>query len=527
MPLTYYAIFTTLGLQRLAEAQSAYEPLVFTHLAVGDGGGAPITPLASMTELVNETARVAVNSVDLSPDLERTVRVEGLIPAVTGGFTIREAGIFNGDGELIAIASYPPIYKPVPGDGVAVEEYIRVLLQYEAVEAIALTVDPDVIVATRLYVDSYMAPLYFGDGSDGDLDLDGVNDYTGVCELVAADSYELKKDVSIADLTLAAGVQLNTNGFGWDVYGTATIPETAHVHNDGQTGAAGGAGGAAGSMLGGGAGGAGGSSGAGSAGTAVADSGGGSGGVGGFANGFLDGGAGGAATDTVAHGSARSFFAVKHGHRPGVEAGASKLSPIKGGGGGGGGGGSGGETGGKGGGGGGTMRWSARRLILDGIISCDGGGGQANVTSDGGSGGGGGGGWQGGVYGSRAGAGTIRCSGGQPGNSNFGIGAAGDDGTVVLFDLSLPSVGDSTVTHSESGVAIFSGEDEKVITFLEGWAYAVATGASGYELDVSAPYVTDGYGGTSVWVEDKTTTGFTIKASATFSGEVRWWARGS
>jgi hypothetical protein len=45
-----------------------------------------------------------------------------------GGFTIREAGIFNDAGELIAIASYPPIYKPTPGDGVTVEEYIRILL---------------------------------------------------------------------------------------------------------------------------------------------------------------------------------------------------------------------------------------------------------------------------------------------------------------------------------------------------------------------------------------------------------------
>lgn len=153
----YYAIFTTLGLQRLAEAQASYEPLVFTHLAVGDGdtgaGAAPITPSAGMTELVNERARVAVNSIEIHPELPTTVRVEGLIPAAVGGFEINESGIFNGDGELIAVASYPPIYKPTPADGVSVDEYIRILLVYEQVEAIALTIDPNVIMATRVYVD--------------------------------------------------------------------------------------------------------------------------------------------------------------------------------------------------------------------------------------------------------------------------------------------------------------------------------------------------------------------------------------
>lgn len=149
MPPTYFSIFTTLGLQRLAEAQMNEVPLVFTEFAVGDGGGSPITPDAGMSELVNEVYRGDVNGVSISPDAPRTVRVEGLIPSGTGGFMIREAGLFNGSGELIAIASYPPMYKPTPAEGATVEEYIRVLLEYEAVEAIGLTVDPAVVMATR------------------------------------------------------------------------------------------------------------------------------------------------------------------------------------------------------------------------------------------------------------------------------------------------------------------------------------------------------------------------------------------
>jgi len=154
---TYYAIFTTIGLTRLAEATASGIPLPFAYVAVGDGNGSPITPSAAMTALVHECARVQTNNVDVSPDAPNTVRVEGLIPSATGGFTIREAGVFNHAGELLAVASYPPIYKPIPADGSTVEEYIRILLQYADVTAIALTTDPDVITATRLNVDDATA----------------------------------------------------------------------------------------------------------------------------------------------------------------------------------------------------------------------------------------------------------------------------------------------------------------------------------------------------------------------------------
>lgn len=154
---TYYAILTSLGVTRLAEAISAGIPLVFYRLAVGDGNGAPITPDATMTALVHEVARVPINNVETSPSEPTVVRIEGVIPSATGGFTIREAGLFNYANELIAVASYPPIYKPTPADGVTVEEYIRILLQPANVSAIALTVDPSVITATRLYVDDKTA----------------------------------------------------------------------------------------------------------------------------------------------------------------------------------------------------------------------------------------------------------------------------------------------------------------------------------------------------------------------------------
>jgi hypothetical protein len=150
----FFAKFTNLGLTRLAEAQATYTPLVFTDLAVGDGNGSPITPSAGMTALVNERARVSVNAVDIDPTHANRVRVEGLIPAATGGFTIREAGLFNGAGELIAVGNFPDIYKAGLSDGALIDCYIRILLNYEnPADAIELTVDTSVVMATRAYVD--------------------------------------------------------------------------------------------------------------------------------------------------------------------------------------------------------------------------------------------------------------------------------------------------------------------------------------------------------------------------------------
>lgn len=154
---TYSAILTTLGAQRLAEAQMSGVPLVFAEVAVGDGNGSVPTPSVGQTELVHETARVAVNTVEIYASAPSTVRIEGVIPAATGGFTVREVGFFNNAGELIVVASHPPTYKPVPADGVSADMILRQLLAYAAIDAIALTVDPAVVTASREYVDDATA----------------------------------------------------------------------------------------------------------------------------------------------------------------------------------------------------------------------------------------------------------------------------------------------------------------------------------------------------------------------------------
>lgn len=150
---TYSATLTTIGAQRLAEAAYTGVAIVFQEIAAGDGNGSVPTPSVSQTELVNEVWRGDVETVEIYDSAPSTVRIEGTIPAATGGFTVREVGVFNNAGELIIVASHPPTVKPVPADGVSADMILRQLLYYSPISAVELTVDPAVATASREYVD--------------------------------------------------------------------------------------------------------------------------------------------------------------------------------------------------------------------------------------------------------------------------------------------------------------------------------------------------------------------------------------
>lgn len=557
---TYKAILTTLGLTRLADAQSSGTPLVFTHLAVGDGDGSPITPDASMTALVNETARVEVNNVDIMPGAPTTVRVEGLIPAETGGFTIREAGLFNAAGELLAVASYPDIYKPVPADGASVEEYIRVLITYANVEDIALTVDTSVVMATRLYVDEKDDELeealkvytdnrvgmgFFGDGSDGDAELDGTNEVDWASK--ASSVYTMSRDCFCDDLTLTGGAELKANGFRIYVRGTLKTEDGSKITANGTsaTTRTGASASATGTVLGGGQGGNGGD------GSGEAQNGfvpafgpvesfGGGGGAGGASGGATPGGTAISTSPLAAElGSPHVFGAPTSGYVAGLSAGAATLTALSGGYGGSGGGASGsGGSGGGGGGGGGVLVVAARMFELEsaGDLTAAGGDG-APGGSGGASGSGGGGGGGGGVvifaYVKKNEGVTFSASVNAPGGNGGaggGAGTAGEDGEDgALFEHHLYPVGEDALEsdeeHVESGWSAItegSGDTHDYLDVTFDDPFDAATGPNGYNVEVS---VYSYYGDIITWtLANKLTNGFRLLFSASFDGEVRWRA---
>lgn len=150
---TYYCKVTDVGRAKLA-ASTKGSPLQLAKMAVGDANGAEYDPADGATGLVHETYRGNLNSVTIDPDNPAWVLCEMVIPPGTGGWYIRETGIFDTDGDLLAIGKYPPTYKPVLTDGTSVELCIRCVIQIVNADTVLLQVDPDIVMASQTFVNT-------------------------------------------------------------------------------------------------------------------------------------------------------------------------------------------------------------------------------------------------------------------------------------------------------------------------------------------------------------------------------------
>lgn len=152
----YFAILTNLGAGKLANAAALGTELEITHIAVGDGGGVSApepTPDPAMTALLGEKRRAAINSLSIDPLNPNQIIVEQVIPETDGGFWIREIGLFDKAGTLIAYSNCAGSYKPQLQEGSGRALVIRMILIVSSTEAVSLKIDPSVVLATRKYVD--------------------------------------------------------------------------------------------------------------------------------------------------------------------------------------------------------------------------------------------------------------------------------------------------------------------------------------------------------------------------------------
>lgn len=154
MTQKYYAIVTSQGAAKIANAAALGIKLNITHMAVGDGGGTLPTPNASQTKLVKEWRRAAINTLSIDPANASQVIAEQVIPENEGGFWIREMGLFDADGTLIAVCNTPETYKPALQEGSGRTQTVRMILIVNSTDAITLKIDPSVVLATRQYADS-------------------------------------------------------------------------------------------------------------------------------------------------------------------------------------------------------------------------------------------------------------------------------------------------------------------------------------------------------------------------------------
>ena len=153
MATKYFALLTNIGAAKLANATALGAQVEITQMAVGDGNGVLPTPNPSQTALVHELRRKPLNSLSVDPANDSQIIAEQVIPENEGGWWIREIGLFDKDGDMIAVANCAETYKPQLQEGSGRVQVVRVILIVSSTAAVTLKIDPSVVLATRQYVD--------------------------------------------------------------------------------------------------------------------------------------------------------------------------------------------------------------------------------------------------------------------------------------------------------------------------------------------------------------------------------------
>lgn len=164
----FYTLLTQVGLQKTAAAAAGGPPVMLATIHAGDGGGADYydqydrDALEALEDLVNEVWSAPLNNLETDPENPNWVIAEGVIPADVGGFMVREVGIKDADGDLIAIGRFPATYKPNLTDGAAQDLLLRNIMEVSNAQSVTLEVDPAVALASQAFVRQY-AEQYVGE----------------------------------------------------------------------------------------------------------------------------------------------------------------------------------------------------------------------------------------------------------------------------------------------------------------------------------------------------------------------------
>ncbi|WP_208613149.1 phage tail protein, partial [Pantoea wallisii] len=153
MTQKYLALLTNQGAAKLANAAALGTKVNISAMAVGDGGGTLPTPDPAQTSLIGEKRRAQLNSLTIDGANSSQIIAEQIIPEGEGGFWIREIGLFDADGVMIAVANCAETYKPQLAEGSGRTQTVRMILIVNSTSAVTLKIDPSVVLATRKYVD--------------------------------------------------------------------------------------------------------------------------------------------------------------------------------------------------------------------------------------------------------------------------------------------------------------------------------------------------------------------------------------
>lgn len=158
MTVKYKTVITKAGAEKLAAATVPNGKKVnFTAMAVGDGGGTLPAPNANQTKLVNEVWRHALNKISQDKKNKNYVVAELLIPPEVGGFWMREMGLYDDTGTLIAVGNMAESYKPKLEEGSGRAQTVRMVIMVSDISSVELMIDTSTVMATQDYVDGKLA----------------------------------------------------------------------------------------------------------------------------------------------------------------------------------------------------------------------------------------------------------------------------------------------------------------------------------------------------------------------------------
>ncbi|WP_460146634.1 phage tail-collar fiber domain-containing protein [Pseudomonas sp. S2_A02] len=150
----FFAILTNVGMAKQANADALGIPWKITEMGVGDANNTDPIPNASQTTLINEWRRRPLNQLKIDPINPAVLIAEQIIPADEGGKWIREIGLYDADGDLVAVANCAPSFKPILSQGSGRTQIVRMNFIVTSTGNITLKIDPSIVLASRAYVDA-------------------------------------------------------------------------------------------------------------------------------------------------------------------------------------------------------------------------------------------------------------------------------------------------------------------------------------------------------------------------------------
>lgn len=206
----FFAILTNVGMNKQANADALGIPWLITQMGVGDanpnGLADPPNPVpsASQTKLLNEWRRKPLNQLKIDPVNPAVIIAEQIIPADEGGKWIREMGLYDADGDLVAVANCAPSFKPLLSQGSGRTQIVRMNFIVTSAGNIQLKIDPAIVLASRAYVDAAILEVLPKNKTPGEFTRVKVND-RGV--VVSGDNPETLAGMGIKDSYTKAEIE--------------------------------------------------------------------------------------------------------------------------------------------------------------------------------------------------------------------------------------------------------------------------------------------------------------------------------